>query len=93
MLPTECCSSGDPILPDSSINRFFALGETPFLYDTFAITSYNLSKLTPVALTNLSQLSGTPLALVPWGNSGLAFILQTGCCGSTTSQVVLVESP
>jgi trimeric autotransporter adhesin len=53
-----------------------------------------LAKFTPLAVTDLSALSGnvtTPL--IQWGNSGLAFILQSGCCGSTTNQVALVNSP
>lgn len=90
----SCCSSYPQILPDSPLNRVFVLAESPFLYNTFAITSYNLSKFTPLALTNLSQLNGTSgIDLIHWGSSGLAFILQSGCCGSTSSQVVLVQSP
>jgi trimeric autotransporter adhesin len=89
-----CCSSNFQLLPDSPINRVFVLGITPFFNNALGITSYNLSKFTPVAVTNLSQLSaGTTLGFIPWGKNGLAFIMQTGCCGNTTSQVVLVQSP
>ncbi len=88
-----CCSSSAQILPDSPINRVFALGVTPF-YNYFGVTSFNLSKFTPVAVANLSQLNGTTGGnFIPWGSNGLAFILQSGCCGTTTNQVVLVQSP
>jgi hypothetical protein len=87
-----CCSTS-LIVPDSPINRFFVAGVTPF-FSYFGITSYNLSKFTPVAVTSLSQLNGgTGVNFIPWGSNGLAFILQSGCCGTTSSQVVLVQSP
>lgn len=88
-----CCSVSNQLLPDSAIDRVFNVGISPF-FSSFGITSYDLAKFTPVAVTNLSQLTATtPLSFIPWGNNGLAFVLQSGCCGSTTSQVVLVQSP
>ncbi len=88
----SCCSYSTSILPDSAINRVFVLGTTPF-FNEFGITSYDLTKFTPIAVANLSQLTpSTEVSFIPWGNNGLAFILQSGCCGSATSQVVLVES-
>ncbi len=90
---TSCCYSYDDVLPLPSLNRVLALGTTPF-FSQFSITSYNLSKFTAAGVANLSQLSGsvTP-AFIRWGNSGVAFALTSGCCGTTTSQVVLVQSP
>jgi hypothetical protein len=91
VLGNGCCTSG-LLVPDSAIDRVFALGITPF-FSSFGITSYDLAKFTPVAVTNLSQLNATaPLSFTRWGNSGLAFVVQSGCCGTTTSQVVLVRS-
>jgi len=92
-----CCSSGVQMLPNSSLNRVFALGITPF-FNSFGITSYNLTQFTPLAVASLAELSGsfnTPSVpkFIPWGTKGLAFIVTSGCCGSTTSQVVLVKSP
>jgi len=88
----SCCNSMQ-VLPDSAIDRVFAVGTTPF-FNSFGITSYDLAKFTPVAVTDLSQLTNTsPLSFTRWGSSGLAFVLQNGCCGSTSSQVVLVQSP
>ena len=86
------------MLPNSSLNRVFALGITPF-FNSFGITSYNLTQFTPLAAASLAELSGqfnSPSVpkFIPWGTNGLAFILTSGCCGSsTTSQVVLVKSP
>jgi hypothetical protein len=92
VLGNNCCNGAGPLLPDSAINRVFALGNTPF-FNGFGITSYNLAKFTPVAVANLSQFSSANmLAFIRWGNNGMAFILQSGCCGNTTSQVVLVQS-
>ena len=92
VLGSNCCSSSGQLLPDSAIDRVFAVGTTPF-FSSFGITSYDLSRFTPVAVTDLSQLTATtPLSFLRWGNNGLAFVLQSGCCGNTSSQVVLVQS-
>jgi hypothetical protein len=88
---SSCCYSYGQVLPDSPINRFFDLGETPF-YTNFGITSYNLTQFTPVAVTDLSTLGNyTPAAFIPWGSNGVAFILET-CCESTSYQTILVKS-
>ena len=47
-----CCNPIE-LLPDSAINRAFAVGITPF-FSAFGITSYNLSQFTPVEVTSLS---------------------------------------
>ena len=89
----SCCGPSNVLLPDSAIDRVFVAGSTAF-FSPFGITSYDLAKFTPIASTNLSQLySGTILSFLRWGSNGLAFVLQTGCCGSNSSQVVLVQSP
>jgi hypothetical protein len=94
---TSCCSSGVQVLPNSAINRAFALGQTPF-FNSFGITSYNLTKFTPLAVADLTELGsnfGSPSTskFLQWGANGSAFIVASGCCGSTTSQVALVQSP
>jgi trimeric autotransporter adhesin len=94
---STCCNNGPQLLPNSAINRAFALGQTPF-FNEFAITSYNLAQFTPLAVANLSELnpqynSANTSKFIPWGTNGLAFILTSNCCGTTTSQVVLVQSP
>jgi hypothetical protein len=92
-----CCCGGTQILPNSAINRAFALGQTPF-FNAFGITSYNLSQFTPLAVADLSELSpgynsSSSSKFIQLGTNGLAFILNTGCCGNTNSQVVLLHSP
>jgi hypothetical protein len=87
----------DEVLPNSAINRALALGVTPF-FNSFGITSYNLKEFTPLAVASLDEFSSefsspTTSKFLQWGSSGLAFIVTSGCCGPTTSQVVLVESP
>ena len=93
---STCCSAGPQVLPDSAINRAFALGQTPF-FSSFGITSYNLSEFTPLAVASLAELSpefGSTSKFIQWGPNGLAFILtDSGCCGTSTTQVVLVQSP
>jgi len=93
----SCCNGSIQVLPDAAINRTFALGTTPF-FNSLGITSYNLSEFVPLAVASLAELaSGYPsnatLNLIQWGTNGLAFILQAGCCGSPSAQVVLVKSP
>ena len=90
---SNCCNSPE-VLPSAAINRAFALGNTPF-FNSLGITAYNLSQYTPLAVTNLSELDSSSQAsnFLQFGNNGLAFILQSGCCNNTTSQVVLVQSP
>jgi hypothetical protein len=90
----NCCNGSGSLLPHSALDRVFAVGTTPF-FSQYGITSYDLAKFTPVAVADLSQLSGgSSLSFLRWGNSGLAFLLQSStCCGNTVSQVVLVESP
>lgn len=92
---SSCCSSTQ-VLPDSAIDRAFALGQTPF-FSSFGITSYNLSQFTPLAVASLAELVANPSStfnFIQWGPNGLAFILTNSCCGNpATTQVVLVQSP
>ena len=92
---SPCCSNNQ-VLPNSAINRVFAVGNTPF-FSSFGITSYNLQQFTPEAVASLAALvppfSGATSVsnLIQWGTNGLAFILPAG--GSTNSQIVIVQSP
>jgi hypothetical protein len=93
---TGCCSAM-AVLPNSAINRAFALGITPF-FSSLGITSYNLTQFTPLAVASLDELgsycgSAPTSTFMQWGTNGLAFIVSNGYCGSTSSQVVLVQSP
>jgi hypothetical protein len=92
-----CCFVTNELLPNSPINRAFALGFTPF-FNSFGITSYNLREFTPLAVTSLEDLdlvsdgSSTTTRFLQTGPSGLAFIVTNGCC-NIPPQVVLVHSP
>ena len=91
----SCCNSTE-ILPDSAIDRAFALGQTPF-FSSFGITSYNLSQFTPLAVASLAEFasnSSSTSNFIQWGPNGLAFIMtNNSCCNGPTTQVVLVQSP
>jgi hypothetical protein len=95
---SPCCGNGGPqVLPNSAINRAFALGYTPF-FNSLGITSYNLTQFTPLGVASLAGLSSSynspyTSKFIQWGTNGLAFILTSGCCGNPSSQVVLVQSP
>ena len=94
-----CCNNMQ-VLPNSAINRAFALGQTPF-FNGFGITSYNLAQFTPLAAVNLSGILPNPGSnnnrisnFIQWGPNGLAFILGANpCCGAPTTQVILLQSP
>jgi trimeric autotransporter adhesin len=89
-----CCSGSIQVLPDSAIDRAFALGQTPF-FSSFGITSYNLSQFTPLAVASLAEFTASSTSnFIQWGPNGLAFIMtNSSCCGAPTTQVVLVQSP
>jgi hypothetical protein len=92
-----CCSGGAQVLSSATLNRAFALGQTPF-FNSLGITSYSLTQFTPLAVASLAELSpafnsSSTSRFIQWGTNGLAFILTNGCCGNTTSQVVLLQSP
>ncbi len=90
---SSCCGSSLQMLANSAVDRVFALGITPFFPNYLGITSYDLAKFTPLAVANLSQLSGSVMpTLISWGNNGLAFTLQSGCCGTTSTQTVILQS-
>jgi hypothetical protein len=92
---TYCCPGVPTVLPDPAINRVFALAITPF-FSALGVTSYNLADFTPIAVTSLAELStynNPPTSnAIQWGNSGIAFTLEAGCCGNTSAQTVLVQS-
>jgi trimeric autotransporter adhesin len=85
-------SNSNYLLPESAINSTFLVGTSPF-FSSLGITVYDLSRFTPIAVINLSQVSGTPSSpLLSWGSNGLAFVVTTGCCNSQVNQVVLVHT-
>jgi len=67
------------VAPDSSLNRVFILGQTAAQANTnsYTIESFDQNAFTPISSITLNNLSGSPIELVRWGNSGLA-VLTTG---------------
>jgi len=63
------------MVPDSSLNSAFFLGQTQSQLGTnnFTIESFNLTTLAPVAEVVVLNVQGTPVRLIRWGASGLAF--------------------
>src|SRR5262249_33169357 len=83
--------NGDSLVPNSQVNRTFALSPAPFGNNPLDVTAFNLAHFTPIAEIDLSQFNGAGSNLIPWGNNGLAFLLRTGNFGDTFVQVVLLQ--
>jgi len=92
----NCCyNTTVQLFADPAIDRTFAIGNTPF-FTPLGITTYDLNKFTPIAVADLSQFtySAASPTFLHWGNSGLAFVLTSTCCGNNAPpQVILVQSP
>lgn len=63
------------MVPDSSLNRAFFLGQTQsqFGSTSFSIASFDLTTLAPIAEITIPNVRGNPLRFIRWGASGLAF--------------------
>lgn len=68
------------VAPDSTLNRVFILGQTAAQANSnnYTIESFDEKAFTPVSSIALKYLSGTPIAMVRWGNSGLAVLTSGG---------------
>lgn len=68
------------VAPDSSLNRVFILGQTAAQTNTdnYTIESFDQKAFTPISSITLSNVSGSPIALARWGNSGLAVLSAGG---------------
>jgi hypothetical protein len=74
------------MVPDSSLNAAFFLGQTQNQVGTqsFTIESFDLTHFTSVNSITISNVSGTPLRLIRWGQNGLAF-------NTTAGEVYLIQ--
>lgn len=63
------------MIPDSSLNRAFFLGQTDFQSGTSNVTiaAFDLTTFAPVAEAIVPNVEGNPLHLIRWGANGLAF--------------------
>jgi hypothetical protein len=64
------------VVPDSTLNRIFVLGQTvaQSQSNSFTIESFDQTTLATVASITVDNVLGSPTALVRWGSSGLALI-------------------
>ncbi|MGA9413719.1 MAG: IPT/TIG domain-containing protein [Terriglobales bacterium] len=63
------------MVPDSSLNSAFFLGQTIAQFGTqnFTLESFDLTTFAPIAEIVVPSVQGNPLRLIRWGASGLAF--------------------
>lgn len=63
------------MVPDSSLNSAFFLGQTQSQAGStsFTIESFNLTTFQPISEITIANVRGNPLQLIRWGASGLAF--------------------
>jgi IPT/TIG domain len=64
------------LVPDSSLNRVFILGQSPSQTSSsdYTILSFDQSHFTPVSSLTIRNLIGHPVAITRWGTSGLAIV-------------------
>lgn len=70
--------------PDSSLNRVFILGQTSTQAGTssYTVQSFDEKSYALVSSITLSNLVGSPIELIRWGNSGLAILTVNQGSGS-----------
>lgn len=63
------------MVPDSTLNAAFFLGQTQSQFGTtdFTIESFDLTTFAPIAEIVVPNVQGNPLRFIRWGASGLAF--------------------
>jgi len=64
------------VVPDSNLNLGFFAAKSGS--SSVAIYSFNLSTFAPISSLLIPNVSGTPLRLIRWGQSGLAFNTDAG---------------
>ena len=80
--------AGGLVIPDSSINRAFFLGQTVFQLGTpnFTIEAFDLRTFVPLAEIVVPNVGGLPTRFIRWGTSGLAF-------NDSAGYVYILENP
>jgi hypothetical protein len=82
------------VLPDSTLNRVFILGQTASQTNTsnFTIQAFNEQSYGWTAQIVLNSLLGFPVALARWGTSGLAVLTMNGGSGPA-GMLYLIQAP
>jgi hypothetical protein len=67
--------AGGLMIPDSTLNSAFFLGQTAFQSGTtsFTVEEFDLTTFAPIAEIVVPNVQGYPLHFIRWGTSGLAF--------------------
>lgn len=86
-------NAGGLLIPDSSLNRVFILGQTSAQANTnnYTIESFNQTTFTPVSSITLNNLQGIPFAFSRWGASGLAVLMETDLDTSVPGMLYLIQ--
>ena len=73
-------------VPDSTLDRVFILGQTATQVGTsnYTIESFDQTKFTAIASITISNVVGTPTAMIRWGTDGLAFTTRVGSSAGFT---------
>jgi hypothetical protein len=81
------------LVPDSSLNRVFILGQTSAQANTnnYTIESFNQTAFTPVSSITLKNLPGIPFAFSRWGASGLTLLMETDRDTSVPGMLYLIQ--
>jgi IPT/TIG domain len=85
-LPAGTFQASGVMVPDSTLNAAFFLGQTESQFGStdYTIESFNLTQFTPVNTMVVPGVLGNPLRLIRWGSNGLAFNTNNG-------QVFIIE--
>ncbi|MBS1866313.1 MAG: IPT/TIG domain-containing protein [Acidobacteria bacterium] len=72
------------VVPDSSLNKVFILGQTSAQANTnnFTIASFDEKAFTFISSIEVQNIIGDPTELVRYGDTGLAFLTSNGGSGS-----------
>lgn len=79
-LPAGSFAASGVMVPDSTLNAAFFLGQTQAQIGTqnFTLESFDLTHFTAVNSTVITSVNGTPERLIRWGQNGLAFNTKGG---------------
>jgi hypothetical protein len=85
--------AGGLLVPDSSLNRVFIVGQTSAQANTnnYTIQSFNQTTFALVSSITLTNLQGTPFAFSRWGSSGLALLMETDQTSSVPGMLYLIQ--
>jgi hypothetical protein len=84
-------SASGVMVPDGALKKAFFLGGTS--NGSYALESFDIQSLTPIASITFDPLGGFPTHLIRWGSNGLAFTVSNGLYDTpaTTGLVYIVS--